>query len=164
MPIHPWPHIFNRMKKNQPILGLDVGEKTIGLAISDPGWKQATPLHTLERQKLSLDMAQLAKLAKERDVAGYIIGLPVLMDGTETGSTERCRLFASQMDGLAALFPIRPEISFFDERLTTDAAEEMLRNEAGLDYEKIDTVIDTLAAQLILQGALDQYQILLREK
>ena len=133
-----------------PILGLDVGTKTIGLAISDLTRFIATPLYTLRRTKFSADVAELLKLAAERDVRGFIIGLPINFNGTEGPRAQSCRAFARNLGTLTAL-----PMAFWDERLSTAAAERVLL-EADASRKRRAEVIDAVAAGFILQGALDR--------
>jgi putative holliday junction resolvase len=132
------------------ILGLDVGTKTIGLAISDVTRTVASPLRTLRRTKFSADAAQLLALAGEREVAGFIIGLPVNFNGSEGPRAQSCRAFARNLAALTAL-----PIAFWDERLSTAAAERALL-EADASRKRRAEVIDAVAAGFILQGALDR--------
>lgn len=156
MPIHPWPHLLKRVKKAHPLLGLDVGAKTVGIAISDPAWRIATPLETLARTKVSEDMKRLAALYYERQAGGFVIGLSLHETGGESESSARVRLFARQMEEMGA-FQTAPEISFYDERYSTASAESFLIEEADVNRATRDAVIDKLAAQIILQSALDEY-------
>jgi putative Holliday junction resolvase len=157
MSIHPWPHLAGRLKKGQVLLGLDVGAKTIGVAVSDPGLRVATPMTTLRRGgKVSLDLRELARLAGEREAGGFVIGLPLLENGTEGGAAGKIRLFAKQMLEAKDVFGQEPQISFFDERFSTAAMESFLIEEADVRREKRKQVIDKLAAQVILQAALDR--------
>lgn len=135
-------------------MGLDVGTKTIGVAISDPLLRQSSPLLTITRRKVSLDMAELAKLAAERQAVGFVIGLPLNMNGSEGPMVAKVRLFARQMLEASALFAAEPQISFYDERLSTAAMEDFLI-EANVSRKRRDGVIDKLAAHTILQAALD---------
>jgi putative holliday junction resolvase len=135
------------------ILGLDVGTKTIGLAISDVTRTVATPLHTLRRTKFSADAAALLDLAAARDVRGFIIGLPVNFNGTEGPRAQSCRAFARNLAALTAL-----PIAFWDERLSTAAAERALL-EADASRKRRAEVIDAVAAGFILQGALDRMKM-----
>jgi putative Holliday junction resolvase len=132
------------------ILGLDVGTKTVGLAISDITRTIATSLHTLRRTKFTTDAAALLALAAEREVAGFVIGLPVNFNGTEGPRAQSCRAFARNLGALTAL-----PIAFWDERLSTAAAERMLI-EADASRKRRAEVIDAVAAGYILQGALDR--------
>ncbi len=132
------------------ILGLDVGTKTIGLAISDITRTVATPLRTLRRTKFSADASALLALVAERDVRGFVIGLPVNFNGTEGPRAQSCRAFARNLGALTAL-----PITFWDERLSTAAAERALL-EADASRRRRAEVIDAVAAGFILQGALDR--------
>lgn len=158
MPVHPWPHLLKRLKKGHVVLGLDVGSTTLGVAISDPGFLVATALTTLTFSKADSALEALATLAHERMVGGYVIGLPLHDNDRESESSRRARHFASRMEQQATLFPKAPEISFFDERYSTAGAESFLTHEAGLNKFSRDAVIDKMAAQIILQDALNAYQ------
>lgn len=155
MAIHPWPHLLKRLKKGQCLLGLDVGSKTLGIAYGAMAEALATPLVTLNRGKVATDLAALAKLAKERDAGGFVIGLPLNMDGSEGESAGRSRLFAKQILEHKALFSREPEISFFDERLSTAAMERFLIKDVDMSRARRAEVIDKLAAAHILQAAFD---------
>jgi putative Holliday junction resolvase len=133
-----------------PVIGLDVGTKTIGVAVSDVTRTVATAIGTIRRKKFSLDAAGLLALAKERDSRGFIIGLPVNLNGTEGPRAQSCRAFARN---LAALTPA--PIALWDERLSTAAAERALL-EADASRRRRAEVIDAVAAAYILQGALDR--------
>lgn len=132
------------------ILGLDVGTKTVGLAISDLTRFIATPLYTLRRTKFTADAAELLKLVAERDARGFIIGLPINFNGTEGPRAQSCRAFARNLGALTAL-----PMAFWDERLSTAAAERALL-EADASRKRRAEVIDAVAAGFILQGALDR--------
>jgi putative Holliday junction resolvase len=132
------------------VLGLDVGTKTVGLAISDVTRTVATALRTLRRTKFGADAAALLALAAEREVAGFIIGLPVNSNGSEGPRAQSCRAFARN---LGALTPL--PIAFWDERLSTAAAERALLA-ADASRKRRAEVIDSVAAAFILQGALDR--------
>jgi putative Holliday junction resolvase len=132
------------------VIGLDVGTKTIGVAVSDVTRTVATALHTIRRKKFSTDAAELFVLAKDRAVAGFIVGLPVNFNGTEGPRAQSCRAFARN---LAALTPV--PIALWDERLSTAAAERVLLA-ADASRKRRAEVIDAVAAAYILQGALDR--------
>ena len=131
------------------LLGLDVGTKTIGIALSDVTWMIASGLTTLARVKFAADAQRLIGLADEHGVGGFVIGLPVNLDGREGPRAQATRAFARN---LARLTPL--PILFWDERLSTQAAERMLI-EADASRRRRADVIDKVAATLILQGALD---------
>ncbi len=157
MSIHPWPHLLKRLKKGQCLLGLDVGSKTIGVAVSDPHFKQSSPLLTIERQKVSSDIAKLAELASARDCGGFVIGLPLNMDDSEGAAAKKVKTFAAQLLEAKAAFTSEPQISFFDERLSTSAMQDFLTEQTELGHKRRDAIIDKLAAHHILQSALDMY-------
>lgn len=157
MPIHPWPHLVKRLKKGQCLLGLDVGSKTIGVAISDPELKMAMPLETVTRSKVSADMKALAALASQRQVGGFVLGLPLDEKGTRGMAARKADMFAKQMMEAKDTFGTEPHISFFDERFSTQRAEEFLINDVDMSRKRRDDVIDKMAARIILQDALDAY-------
>ena len=135
------------------ILGLDLGTKTIGVAVSDRLLSAASPLETIKRKKFSIDAARLAVLVAEREIAGIVLGLPRNMDGSEGPRAQSTRAFArnlSRMPGMEGL-----AITFWDERLSTVAAEKALL-EADTSRKRRAEVIDAVAAGYILQGALDR--------
>ena len=134
------------------LLGLDLGEKTIGLAISDRGLKVASPLETLRRTKFTQDAAALAKICAERGVGGLVLGLPVNMDGSEGPRCQSARQFARNLEESGGLdLPA----AFWDERLSTAAIERLLVDEADMSRRRRAQVVDKMAAAYILQGALD---------
>jgi len=157
MPIHPWPHLLKRVKKGQCLLGLDVGSKTIGVAVCDPEFKQSSPLLTIQRKKLADDLAALAALIAERNAGGLVIGLPLNMDDSEGTSAKKIKLFAQQILEAKNIFSNEPHISFYDERLTTSTMQDFLTEEIGLRHKRRAEVIDKLAAHSILQSALEDY-------
>ena len=135
------------------LMGLDLGTRTIGVAVSDRLLSSATALETVKRVKFTLDAARLAEIAAQREIAGLILGLPANMDGSEGPRAQSTRAFArnlSHLPGFAAL-----PIAFWDERLSTVAAERALL-EADTSRKRRAEVIDAVAAGYILQGALDR--------
>ena len=132
------------------LMGLDPGTKTIGVAISDGLRMTATALETISKGKFSKDAARLAEIAKGRDIAGVVVGLPRNMDGSEGPRAQSARAFARNLIQALDL-----PVALWDERLTTVAAERTLL-EADTSRKRRAQVIDSLAAQFILQGALDR--------
>jgi putative Holliday junction resolvase len=132
------------------ILGLDVGSKTIGVALSDASLTVGTPQETIRRTKFTADAARLAALIAERHVGGIVIGLPVNMDGTEGPRAQSTRQFARNL-----LDKVDLPIAFWDERLSTAAVTRMMIDEADLTRRRRGQLVDKLAAAYILQGALD---------
>jgi putative Holliday junction resolvase len=132
------------------LAGLDFGEKTIGVAVSDGMQSVASPLQTIRRRKFTLDAARLLEIAAEREIGGFVLGLPLNMDGTEGPRCQSTRAFARNLERLTPL-----PIAFWDERLSTVAAERALL-EADTTRKRRGEVIDHVAAGVILQGALDR--------
>ncbi len=134
-----------------PLIGLDLGEKTIGVAVSDVTRSIASPLVLLRKSKFTEEAAQLFALMTERGAGGVVIGLPVNMDGTEGTRCQSNRAFARNLLRLKDL-----PIAFWDERWSSVAVNRMLIEEADLTRKKRAEVVDRAAAAYILQGALDR--------
>src|SRR6201988_2545281 len=132
------------------LIGLDLGSKTIGVAASDPGRRIAAPVETISRQRFSLDARRILDLAVERRATGFVLGLPINMDGSEGPRAQATRAFARNMARLTEL-----PIALWDERLSTAAVERALI-EDDVSRSKRKAVIDQHAAAYILQGALDR--------
>jgi putative Holliday junction resolvase len=132
------------------LIGLDLGTKTIGVAASDPDRKLAAAVETVRREKFATDAARLMALARERQAVGYVLGLPINMNGSEGPRAQSTRAFARNFARLADL-----PIGLWDERLSTAAVErELLAADASRRARA--AVIDQHAAAFILQGALDR--------
>lgn len=132
-------------------MGLDLGEKTIGVAVSDTTRLIASPLELIRKSKFTLEAERLFKLMDTRQVSALIIGLPTNMDGTEGPRAQSCRAFARNLDR------IRPvNVAFWDERLSTSAVERFLIEDLDLNRKRRAEVVDRTAAAWILQGALDR--------
>ena len=138
------------VKRGERLLGLDLGSKTIGLAISDSGFMIASPLETIRRKKFTLDALALKAIIDERQIGGLVLGLPKNMDGSDGPRVQSTRQFAAN---LLERFDI--PVAFWDERLSTMAVERVLVNEADMSRRKRSAVVDKMAASYILQGALD---------
>ena len=138
------------VKRDERLLGLDLGSKTIGLAISDSGFMIASPLDTIRRRKFTADALALKAIIDERQIGGLVLGLPKNMDGSDGPRVQSTRQFATN---LLERFDI--PIAFWDERLSTMAVERVLVNEADMSRQKRNAVVDKMAASYILQGALD---------
>ena len=139
------------------LIGLDLGTKTIGVALSDPRRSIASPVETIKRSKFTRDAEQFEALAADRDVVGLVIGLPRNMDGSEGPRCQSARAFARN---LSARWP--HPIAFWDERLSTVAVERTLL-EADASRRRRAAVVDKMAASFILQGALDRLTVLSRD-
>lgn len=137
---------------NTPLVGLDLGEKTIGVAVSDATRMVASPLELIRKTKFTDDANVLFKLMESRRASGIVIGLPVNMDGTEGTRCQSNRAFARN------LLRLRPDlpIAFWDERMSTMAVNRMLVGEADMTRARRAEVVDKMAAAWILQGALDR--------
>ena len=134
------------------LMGLDLGTKTIGVAISDDRRLVASALDVVLRKKFSIDAAILASLSIEYKVSGIILGLPLNMNGTEGPRCQSTRQFAVNLDEKTKI-----PIAFWDERLSTQAVEKHLISH-DVSRRRRKKVVDKLAAQFILQGALDFLQ------
>jgi putative holliday junction resolvase len=134
----------------QALMGLDLGERTIGIAVSDTHRRIATPLRTLRRTKFAADAAALAEIAAARAIGGAVLGLPRNMDGSEGPRCQSTRAFARNLSRVSPL-----PIAFWDERLSTVAAERALI-EGDTSRRRRAQVIDHVAAAYILQGMLDR--------
>lgn len=132
------------------LMGLDLGTKTIGIALSDIRLEIATARETLKRKKFTQDAQTLLEVAKSENVFGFVLGLPLNMDGSEGPRVQATRAFARNLSGLTNI-----PIAFWDERLSTVAAERALL-EADMSRAKRAEKIDSVAAAFILQGALDR--------
>jgi putative Holliday junction resolvase len=139
------------------LAGLDLGTKTIGVAVSDNFLTVATPLETVKRKKFGVDAARLLDIATERNLGGIILGLPRNMDGSEGPRCQSTRAFARNLSRLTDL-----PIGFWDERLSTVAAERALL-EADTSRARRAEVIDHVAAGYILQGVMDRLGHLKRD-
>lgn len=132
------------------LAGLDLGTKTIGVAVSDGLRQVASPLTVIKRRKFTLDAEDLLRIVTERGLSGLVLGLPRNMDGSEGPRAQSTRAFARNLSRLTDL-----PIGFWDERLSTVAAERALL-EADTSRRRRAEVIDQVAAGYILQGALDR--------
>ncbi|MEM6478901.1 MAG: Holliday junction resolvase RuvX [Pseudomonadota bacterium] len=138
------------LRAMQPVMGLDLGTQTIGVALSDRLLTVATPLSTIRRKKFTRDAEALLALVEAREAQGLIIGLPRNMDGSEGPRCQATRAFARNLGAMT-----QAPITFWDERLSTVAAERALL-EADTTRKRRAQVIDHVAAAFILQGALDR--------
>jgi putative Holliday junction resolvase len=132
------------------LLGLDLGEKTIGLALSDTTLTVATPMETLKRGKFSVDAARLERIIADQGVGGLVIGLPLNMDGSDGPSAQSARAFARNFAARSAL-----PVTLCDERLSTAAVTRTLLD-ADASRKRRAALVDKMAAAYILQGALDR--------
>ena len=140
----------SRWPERGALIGLDLGTKTVGVAVSDPDRRLATGVETVRRKAFKADAARLLAIASERNAVGFVLGLPINMDGSEGPRAQSARAFARNFAQLTDL-----AIALWDERLSTSAVEREL---IGMDVSRArrSEVIDEHAAIFILQGALDR--------
>src|SRR5499427_4162933 len=150
MPVLPLTEAAPLLPARGALIGLDLGTKTIGVATSDPDRRLATAVETIARKTFTADAARILALAAERKAAGFVLGLPVNMDGSEGPRAQSTRAFARNLAKLTAL-----PIALWDERLSTAAVERELIA-ANVTRARRAKVIDQHAAVFILQGALDR--------
>ena len=144
------PKLFvEQINTSQTLSGLDFGDKTIGIAISDRTHTIATPIMTLKRKGIKKDIIELTKLFKEYNVGGVILGLPLSLDGKENERTNKVRVFANEMKVITDI-----KITFYDERFSSDVIFKELRKNS-LSITKIKKKLNHLSASYILQGFLD---------
>jgi putative Holliday junction resolvase len=134
-----------------PVAGLDLGEKTIGVAVSDATRTVANPLELIRRTKFTEDVAALFRLMESREAGGIVIGLPVNMDGTEGPRCQSSRAFGRNLLRIKDL-----PIAFWDERMSSMAVNRVLIDEADLTRARRAELVDKMAAAWILQGALER--------
>jgi putative Holliday junction resolvase len=142
---------LSELPRGAPLVGLDLGEKTIGVAVSDGLWMIASPLETLKKGKFSDDATALFKLMDGRGAQGVVIGLPVNMDGTEGPRCQSARAFGRNLQRLRDV-----AVAYWDERLSSAAVNRMMIDEMDLTRSRRGELVDKLAATYILQGALDR--------
>ena len=142
--------LARRLAPGQPLIGLDVGTKTIGIAMSDRSRRIATARETIRRTKFAADAARLLDIARADGAAAIVVGLPISMDGSEGPRAQSTRAFARNLARLTDL-----AIAFWDERLSSVAVERMLVA-ADRSRARRAELVDKLAAAYILQGALDR--------
>jgi putative Holliday junction resolvase len=150
MPVIVLSDTITALPRRGALIGLDLGTKTIGVAVSDPDRRLATGVTTIARRTFSADAERVLTLAAERQAVGFILGLPINMDGSEGPRAQSTRAFARNLAGRTPL-----PIALWDERLSTAAVERELIA-ADVSRAKRKAVIDQHAAAFILQGALDR--------
>jgi len=139
------------LPRHAPVVGLDLGEKTIGVAVSDALRSIASPMALIRKTKFTDDANTLFKLMTDREAAGVVIGLPINMDGTEGPRCQSARAFGRNLLRLREL-----PIAFWDERMSSMAVNRMLIDEADVTRARRAELVDKAAAAWILQGALDR--------
>ncbi|MFA4994995.1 MAG: Holliday junction resolvase RuvX [Bdellovibrionales bacterium] len=142
------------LRKGQCLLGLDYGSKVVGVAVSDPDLKVASPLTSIVRTKLAADAAAIVTIINERNIGGFVVGLPKNMDGSEGATAQAARAFVRNLSQKGNLPDPNIPVVFWDERLSTAAVERFLV-EGDMSRKRRELVVDKMAAAYILQGALD---------
>ncbi len=155
MPIGLLMEILAQRPENARLLGMDLGSKTIGLSVSDAGQGIATPLKTIKRGKFARDMVELGQVVADYEIGGYVLGYPLNMDGSMGPRCDAVRSFADEMKNYPQFLGTDPWIALWDERLSTVSVEDFLVESVDMSRTKRKQVIDKLAAQHILQGALE---------
>ena len=150
MPIVDLQSIKSYLSPNQCLLGLDLGTKTIGLAVSDATHIIASPIETIKRTKFMVDADRLIDIQKNRNIGGWVLGMPIEMDGFEGARCQSTRQFSANFMELSDI-----PISYWDERLSSSAVNRFLIIEADMSRKRRGQVVDKMAAGYILQGALD---------
>lgn len=142
--------LWDGLKRGQRLMGLDLGSKTIGLSLSDVTLTVASPLETIRRTKFSKDVKRLLELAAQHEIGGYVVGLPVNMDGSEGPAAQSARAFVRNLQKLSPI-----PVVFWDERMSTVAVTRTLL-EADASRARRAEVVDKMASAYILQGALER--------
>ena len=149
--------IYKERPRDVRLMGLDIGKKTIGVALCDPMHSLATPLQTIKRTKFTKDIKVLEGIIRDYEVGGYVLGLPINMDQSEGPRCQAVRDFAAEMRNHPDIFGSDPWIAFQDERFSTLAADSLVDGSVGKRKAKESGLTDKLAAQVILQSALDSF-------
>lgn len=144
-------NIKSALAPAQRLLGIDLGTKTIGMAVSDPALRVASPISTIKRKKFTADIISLQETIHDYNIGGIIFGWPLNLDGTPSKRCQSTRQFALNLEYHGVSLPM----AFFDERLSTVAIDKILVQEADMSRNKRGEVIDKMAAGFILQGALE---------
>lgn len=142
------------LKTGDRLLGVDLGSKTIGLAVSDGLWMSASPLQTIRRTKFTQDVVELLAIVEKHDIKAMVLGLPVEMDGNEGKRCQSTRQFVTNLEKLGNRLSETP-IALWDERLSTAAVQRMMISEMDMSRKKRAETVDKAAAAYILQGFMD---------
>ena len=144
--------LIAKLHTSQILVGLDLGEKTIGIAVSDQSLIVATPIQTISRKGIKKDLIKLSEILKEYNIGGFVIGLPISLDGTENQQTSKVIKMGDEIKNYFVV-----PIDYFDERFSTDVIFKEMRK-ANLSKSKIKKKIDQQAAAYILQGYLEKHR------
>ena len=144
--------LISKLHISQILVGLDLGEKTIGIAVSDQSLIVATPLKTISREGIKKDLIKLSETLKEYNIGGFVMGLPISLDGTENQQTSKVIKMGDEIKKYIVV-----PIDYFDERFSSDVIFKEMRK-ANLSRSKIKNKIDQQAAAYILQGYLEKHR------
>ena len=145
-------NLIDRLHTSQILVGLDVGFKTIGIAVSDRSYTIATPLNTVLRKGTTKDLIKLKEYLIEYEIGGFVTGLPISLDGSENEQTKKIRNFSSELQSYFSL-----PVEYWDERYSSDVIFKEMRN-SDISTTKIKKKLDQQSAAYILQGYLDRYR------
>ena len=145
-------NLIDRLHTSQILVGLDVGFKTIGIAVSDRSLTIATPINTVIRKGTKKDLLKIEEFLSEYEVGGFIIGMPISLDGSQNEQTKKIRIFSNELQSYFSI-----PIEFWDERYSSDIIFKEMRK-SGFSSTKIKKKLDQQSAAYILQGYLDRYR------
>ena len=145
-------NLIERLHTSQILVGLDVGFKTIGIAVSDRSYTIATPLNTVLRRGTTKDLIKIKEYLKEYEIGGFVIGLPISLDGSENEQAKKIRIFSNELHSYFSL-----PIEYWDERYSSDVIFKEMRK-SDVSATKIKKKLDQQSAAYILQGYLDRYR------
>ena len=145
-------NLIDRLHTSQILVGLDVGSKTIGIAVSDRSLTIASPINTVARKGTKKDLSKIKEYLNEYEIGGFIIGLPLSLDGTENEQTIKMRRFSNELQSYFSI-----SIEFWDERYSSDIIFKEMRR-SNFSTSKIKKKLDQQSAAYILQGYLDKYR------
>ena len=144
-------NLIDRLHTSQILVGLDVGFKTIGIAVSDRSYTIATPLNTVLRKGTAKDLIKIREYLTEYEIGGFVVGLPISLDGSENEQTKKIRNFSNELQSYFSL-----PIEYWDERYSSDVIFKEMRK-SDVSATKIKKKLDQQSAAYILQGYLDRY-------
>ena len=145
-------NLIDRLHTTQILVGLDVGSKTIGIAVSDRSLTIASPINTVARKGTKKDLSKIKEYLSEYEIGGFIIGLPLSLDGNENEQTTKIRKFSNELQSYFSI-----SIEFWDERYSSDIIFKEMRR-SNFSTSKIKKKLDQQSAAYILQGYLDKYR------
>ena len=145
-------NLIERLHTSQILVGLDVGFKTIGIAVSDRSLTIATPINKVNRKGTKKDLIKIKQFLSEYEIGGFIIGLPLSLDGSENEQTKKMKIFSNELQSFFSI-----PIEFWDERYSSDIIFKEMRK-SDFSYTKIKKKLDQQSAAYILQGYLDRYR------